>query len=125
MSENSIVKLTIAFRDPELDSEEREVQAQQFFVELDQMDEIEAVHRVLDPNPPDGNKSLGGVIVGLLTAEISVDNTKRVMGFLGDRLIGKPIELEVEADGKKLSVKAYSREELELAIKEAKNFVAV
>ena len=124
MPDNQGVKLTINFNDPDLDSEERDEQAQRLIAELKQMDEIEAVERVLDPTPPKGNKSVGGMLVGLLTAEISAENTKRVMRFLGDRLCGKAIELSVEANGKRLVVKAHSREELETAIQAAKEFIA-
>lgn len=107
----------------ELDLEERDEQAQQLLTELRQMDEVETVDRILDPNPPEGNKAIGGFLVGLLMAEVSVANAKKLMGFLGDRLSNKPIELSVEANGKKLSVKASSREELEAAIKAAKDFI--
>lgn len=123
MSTHSNVTLTIAFNDPELDLEERDEQAQQLLTELRQMDEVETVDRILDPNPPEGNKAIGGFLVGLLMAEVSVANAKKLMGFLGDRLSNKPIELSVEANGKKLSVKASSREELEAAIKAAKDFI--
>jgi hypothetical protein len=123
MSENSNIKLTIAFNDPDLDSEERDEQAQRLMAELKQMDEV-AVDRVLDPNPPAGNKAIGGILVGLLTAEVNLANAQKLMGFLGDRLRGKPIELSVEANGKKLTVKAHSREELEAAIKLAQDFIA-
>jgi len=123
MSENPNIKFTIAFNDPDLDSEERDEQAQRFMNELKQMDEV-AVDRVLDPNPPEGNKAIGGILVGLLTAQVSPVNAQKLMGFLGDRLGGKPIELSVEANGKKLTVKAHSREELEAAIKAAQDFVA-
>ena len=123
MSENPNIKFTIAFNDPDLDSEERDEQAQRFMNELKQMDEVE-VDRVLDPNPPAGNKAVGAILVGLLTAQVNKENAQKVMGFLGDRLGGKPIELSVEANGKKLTVKAHSREELEAAIKAAQDFVA-
>jgi hypothetical protein len=122
MSENNI-KFTIAFNDPDLDLEERDEQAQRLMAELKQMDEVE-VERVLDPNPPEGNKAIGAMLVGLLTAQVSAANAQKLMGFLGDRLGGKPIELAVEANGKKLTVKAHSREELEAAIKAAQDFVA-
>lgn len=125
MTKNSTVKLTIAFNDSDLDSEERDEQAQRLMAELKQIDEVDTVDRVLDPNPPEGNKALGGFLVGLLSAEVSVANAQKLMGFLGDRLGGKPIELAVEANGKKLTVKAHSREELEAAIKAAQDFVAV
>jgi hypothetical protein len=124
MNTTANVKLTINFNDPDLDAEEREDQAQQLMTELKQMDEVEAVNRVEDPNPPIGNKAIGAILVGLLMAEVNVKNAQKLMGYLGDRLGGKPIELSVEANGKRLTVKAHSREELEAAIKAAQDFVA-
>jgi hypothetical protein len=121
---DSNINLTINFNDPDLDLEERDEQAQQLMAELRQMDEIESVDRVQDPNPPEGNKAIGGLLVGLLMAEINVANAQKLMGYLGDRLGGKPIELEVEANGKKLKVSAHSREELEAAIAAAQKFIA-
>ncbi len=124
MIETSNVKLTIAFNDPDLDSEEREAQAQNLLAQMRDLDEIEAVDRVIDPDPPEGNKAVGAILVGLLTAEVSPANVKKLLGFLGDRLGNKAIELEVEANGKKLKVKASSQQELEMAIAAAQKFVA-
>ena len=126
MSENSSIRLTIAFNDPDLDREELEEQAQNLLTQMKDLrdaGEVEAVDRVLDPNPPEGNKAVGAVLVGLLTAKVNKENVQKVMGFLGDRLGNKAIELEVEANGKKLKVKASSREELEVAIEAAQKFV--
>lgn len=117
------IKLTIAFTDSDLDLEEQEDQAQRLMATLKQMDEVDAVKRVPDPDPPEGSKAFGSFLVGSLMAEVSVANTKKVLGFLGDRLGNKPIELSVEANGKKLEVKASSREELEAAIKAAQDFI--
>lgn len=124
MSNESTIKLAIAFNDPDLEPEERDEQAQRFLAELKQVDEVESVERLLDPNPPEGNKSLGGFLVGMLLAEVNPANGKKLLGFLGDRLGGKPIELSVEANGRKLTVKAHSREELEAAIKLAQEFIS-
>ena len=124
MTTNPPIKLTIAFNDPDLEPDQLDDQVQQLIADLKDMDEIETVERVLDSNPPEGNKSLGGFLLGLLTAEVSVANAKKLLGFLGDRLGGKLIELEVEAHGKKLKVKASSREELAAAIKAAQDFIA-
>jgi len=124
MTETSNVKLTIAFNDPDLDREELEEQAQNLLAQMRDLDEIETVDRVLDPNPPVGNKAVGAILVGLLTAQVNKENAQKVMGFLGDRLGNKAIELEVEANGKKLKVKASSREELEAAIEAAQRFAA-
>ena len=124
MSNESTIKLAIAFNDPDLEPEERDEQAQRLLAELKQVDEVESVERMLDPNPPEGNKSLGGFLVGMLLAEVNPANGKKLLGFLGDRLGGKPIELSVEANGRKLTVKAHSREELEAAIKAAQEFIS-
>ena len=124
MPANSSVTFTIAFNDPNLDSEELEAQAQSLLAQMRELDEIETVDRVLDPNPPAGNKAVGAILVGLLTAEVSPANVKKLLGFLGDRLGNKPIELEVEANGKKLKVKASSQAELMVAIEAAQKFLA-
>jgi hypothetical protein len=65
-SRNSSVKVTIAFNDPDLDSEEQEEQALRLMAELKQMDEVDAVDTVLDHNPPAGNKAVGASLMGLL-----------------------------------------------------------
>ena len=115
--------LTISFKDTDLDEGDLENEAQNLLNQLKEMDEIESVNRVLDPNPPVNSKSLGGVLVGILTAEVSPAKVKNLLIVLRERLGGKPIELSVEANGRKLSVKAYSREELESAIKSAQDFI--
>lgn len=43
MTTNALVKFTIAFNDPDLDSEERDIQAQRLMAELKQMNEVDAV----------------------------------------------------------------------------------
>ena len=124
MSSDSSVKFTIAFNDSDLDSDELEAQAQSLLAQMRDLDEIEAVDRVLDPNPPVGNKSMGGILVGLLTAQVSKENALKLLSFLGERLGNKPIEMEVEANGKKLKVKASSQAELMMAIEAAQKFLA-
>jgi hypothetical protein len=117
------VKVTINFNNPELDLEERDGEVQRLMSDLQQVDEVESVNRVEDPNPPEGNKAIGAMLVGLLMTEVNVANAQKLLGYLGDRLGGKPIELEVEANGKKLKVSAHSREELEEAIAAAQKFI--
>jgi len=124
MSESSSIKFTIAFNDPKLDLQELERQAQGMMRELQRMDEVQ-VSRVPDPHLPEGSKSLGGIdfLMAVLTAEVNIANAQKLMTFLGDRLGGKPIELSVEGNGKKLTVKAHSREELKVAIEAARDFI--
>lgn len=123
MADESNIKLTVSFIDPDLDAEEKDEEARQLLAYLRELDEVETVERVIDPNRPEGSKAFGGFLPGWLMAEVSIENGKRVLGFLGDRLRGKPIELEVEGNGKKLKVAAYSLEELEAAVETASHFI--
>ena len=123
MTDASAIKFTINFNDPDFDDEERDEEVQKLLNQLRDLDDVDA-ERAIDPNPPAGNKALGGFLVGLLTAEVNASNAKKLMGFLGDRLSGKTIELKVEADGRSLEVTANSQAELEAALNAAKEFLA-
>lgn len=124
MTDPANIRLTIAFDDPELDNEEREEQAQNLLAQMRDLDEVETLSRVLDPNPPQGNKSMGAILSGMLAAEVKPDNTNRLMGFLSDCLGNKSIEMEVEANGKKLKVKASGQAELMAALPLVQQFLA-
>lgn len=122
MSSESNVKLAIALSNPDLEPEELERETRNLLREIRDLDvgnaELVGVTEI-----PQGAKSLGGFLLGTLQAEVSIVNFKKLLGFLGDRLGNKPIELEVEANGKKLKITASSREELTAALEVAQRFV--
>ncbi|OUL23731.1 hypothetical protein [Nostoc sp. 106C] len=124
MNTTSNIQITLDLRDPDLDDEALEKLTQSLRRDMLDLDEVKDVKRILDPNPPQGNKALGAVLVGLLTAEVNAKNIKTMFGFLSDRLGGKQITMEVEANGKKLKVTASSQQELLAAIQAAQQFVA-
>ena len=124
MQDESKVWLTIKFNDPNADAEELDKEVQSLLNQMRGMSEVELVKPVSDPSPPTEGKG-GGFLLGMLTAEVNLTNIKTLFRFLADRLGNKAIELEVEANGKKLKVKASSREELEAAIQEAQKFISV
>lgn len=124
MLPTSDIQVTLDLRNPDLDDEALEKLTQSLRREMLELDEVKDVKQVFDPNPPAGNKALGAVLVGLLTAEINANNAKALFGFLGDRLGNKPIAMEVEANGKKLKVTASSQQELMAAVQVAQQFVA-
>lgn len=123
MIKESNIRLTIVFNDPGLDAEEQGEEVQRLLNQMKGMDEVEEVSRVQDPNPPEGSKAADGFLPGLLTAEVNLTNAKALLGFLGNRLSKKTIEMEVEANGKKLKVKANSQAELVAAIEAAQKFI--
>lgn len=125
MGTESVVRVMLNFSAPDLDADERDGEVQKFLSQVRQLDEILHSDRVLDPHPPEGNKALGGFLPGLLLMDVNAANVQKLFQFLGDRLSGKTIEMEVEANGKKLKVKASSQAELMAAITAAQQFVAL
>jgi hypothetical protein len=122
MSSESNVKFTIALSNPDLDAEDQERETRNLLREIKELD-VENAGLVVVTEIPEGSKALGGFLFGMLQAEVTIGNVKQLLGFLGDRLGNKTIELEVEANGKKLKVKASSREELTAALEAAQKFV--
>ena len=122
MLETSKFKITIQFNDPNLDAVDRDEEARNLLVQVVDMDEVLA-QQIIDPNPPGEGKGIGGFLAGFLTIEFYTKNAKSVFQFLGDRLLGKVIELEVEGNGKKLKVKASNQNELKVAIQQAQEFI--
>jgi CHAT domain len=123
MTSESNVKLTIHFNDPDLDAEERDEASRKLLVQLRDLDEVESVERVLDPNPPQGNKAFGGFLTGVLRTETKPTNLQPLFGFLGSRPGYTPIEMEVEVNGRKLKLKAANREELMAAWQMVQQFM--
>jgi hypothetical protein len=65
---------------------------------------------------PDGSRSSGRFLWGLLQADVSVASIKTLFGFLGDRLGDKPIVVKAKfPDGRVFDVTASSRAELAAA----------
>lgn len=125
--EGSDLDVTIDLRNSELDlnQEELEELTQRLFQQMSRLDEVERVNRIPEPNPPAGSKPLSAAfLVGLLAAQITPENIKALLEFLSERLSGKPIELKVESNGKKLEVKAYSPQDLSAAVEAAQAFLA-
>lgn len=123
----SALGVTIDLRNtqPDLALEDLEALTQRVFRQMSQVDEVEQVHRIPEPNPPAGSKPLDAAfLIGLLTAEVNIKNIRALLEFLWERLSGKPIELKVEANGRKLEVTAYSQQELSAAVEAAQQFLA-
>jgi len=122
----TLVRVTLRFTDPSLDLEERDLEVQKLLPQLAQLavsGDVEQSGRVPDPNPPETSKGFG-FLLGLFQAEVSAANFRALSQFLGERLSGKTIEMEVEANGRKLKLKASSQAELSAALKAAQEFIA-
>lgn len=122
MKDTSPIELTIAFTDPDFNDEERDRQVQNLLRQVKDLEIIEA-GPIPDPNPPQGVKAMAGTLAGLLAIQILEIHVKEILDYLRDRLSHKIIEFEVEANGKRLKVKASNPEEIDMAIRKAREFI--
>ncbi|QZZ18751.1 hypothetical protein J5X98_14905 [Leptothermofonsia sichuanensis E412] len=117
--------LTIHLVDASMTDEERNDATGRLLKHLKTMEEVNSVRRIENPDPDPLQKAgIAGTLIGLLMAEVPIGNVLKVLGFIGDRWGNKPIELELEINGRKLKIKASSREEFNVAFKSAQDFVA-
>jgi hypothetical protein len=85
---------------------------------------VENVDLVPVTEAPKGAKALGGFLLGMLQAEVSVANIKALFGFLGDRIGAKPIKMNIKApDGRELNIEASSQAEFDYAYQKAQEFL--
>ena len=122
MSSESHVKFTITLFNPDFDAEEQERETRNLLGEIKDLD-VESAGLVEVTEIPEGAKSVGGFLVGALQAEVTISNCYKLLAWLGS-LGNKTIELEVEANGKKVMVKASSQQELAAALELAQKFIA-
>jgi hypothetical protein len=124
MASSSTIQVTISLSDPSLDDEDLQAYMENLKPQLLQVDGVEEANLVPVEEVPQGSKALGGFLLGLLTAEVNPANIKALFGFLGERLGGKPIKMNVKAsDGKELNIEASSQAEFELAYQKAQEFL--
>ena len=135
LKKESNVKLTIALSDSSLDPEDLDREdldraTRNLLREMKQLDEVERVSLVKVEKKTESSKELEqkglGEVLGMLQAEVTVENILKVLGFVSDHRKGQNIEMELEADGKKLKlkVKARNKQDFLAAIQATQEFLA-
>ena len=105
-------RLLLDFRESDSAEDKQERWTQLLFQQIRDIEGVEA-KRVIDPAPPEGSRSLGSFLWGLLEAEVSIKNIKNLFDFLLDRIGDKPIKIRVKlADKREIELEASSRAEL-------------
>ena len=98
---------------------------------LEQLKRTIAVDRAgLVPVPaedvPEGAKSIGGFLLGVLQAEVNRENAGKVLKFLWPRVANKTVKLKVEkteGGGKRFEAEAGSAAEIEALLAAAKKYL--
>lgn len=117
--------LSIHFLDPNLSDDRLQSLTENLLLQVREIDGVDQARLKPAGSLPQGAKSLGGFSLGFLTAEINSDSVGNLLMFLGECLTGKRIiELEVEANSKKIKVKAHGKEELQAVISMVESFIA-
>lgn len=99
-----------------LESEELETLTRNLASELDEL--VEEVHLVRQSEAPAGSKpGLAAFLIGVLQTEVSVNNLKNLMNCLGERFYGKPLKLEICANGKSFKLEYCNQQQLQEAIR--------
>jgi len=125
MSSQQLVELTIAIKDPNMDDEERQKAIGKLLRHLRESDEVdlEEVALTENPDPKEGGKGFAN-LVGTLTAKVGIENIKKFLIFLGDRLADKPITVNVKVNDREIKIEVKSQHELLEAERVAKELLA-
>jgi len=110
--EENIIQFTFGLDDPELEDEERLKFSKKLLRELRNLDEVEKADRAEDLDPEAGSKPGFATLLGTLTAQVSFENIKGFLGFLGDRLQDKPIKGRIKVGENEVEFEVKSRQEL-------------
>lgn len=123
MTDNTLVQFTFGLDAPDLEDEDRLRFSKQFLSELRQLDQVERADRTEDLTPAEGAKGFA-TLVGWLTADVSVENIKGFLGWMGDRLADKPLKVKVKVGDNEVELEAKSRQELTALESTAMNLIA-
>lgn len=96
MTDKPTVQFTFAVNGPELEDAERQEIARKLLRELRQLDEVENADFAKDSELEPGARSVLATLVGVLKAEVSIENIQKVLGFIGDRIPNKPVVIKVK-----------------------------
>ncbi|NEQ74195.1 MAG: hypothetical protein F6K23_14815 [Okeania sp. SIO2C9] len=91
--------------------------------EIEGFDGVQKADLISIETAEPGAKSIGGFLVGILTAEINAKNLKALVGYLGDRLSGKTFKIKAEGNGRKIDIEVGNLKDLKKALAEVDDFL--
>ncbi len=109
------VQLTVDWREADRDMPEAQQEAltQTLLKELRRVDAVETVERVSDADVPEGGMGVGAWLWGVITAEIPGEGIKVALQEVFERLPGKPIDILIERDGRKIEIKGVRIQDID------------
>lgn len=118
-------RIEVELADPQ--REPKELQAETTKL-LQQLKRTVAVERagllaVAVEDVPEGAKSIGGFLLGILQAEVNRENAGKVLKFIWPRVANKSVKVKIEGNGKSFEGEAGSAAEMEALLEAAQKFV--
>lgn len=109
------IQLTVDWREASRDLPEAQQEAltQTLLKELRRVDAVETVERVPEADVPERSMGVGAWLWGVLTAEIPGEGIKVALAEVFARLPGKPIDILVERDGRKIEIKGVRVQDMD------------
>ncbi len=124
-SEN--IQLTITLSDPKLEEERLQEDTRNILSEIQEFDGVQKADLMPVETPEPGAMGIGGFLVGILSAEINIENTKGLVRYLGDRLRGKNIKIKITAKGNgqevEVEIEGRNAKELQQAYEKVKPII--
>ncbi len=93
--------------------------------EMRSLDEIDRVQRVPDPNPPEGEMSGGGNLIGVVASQLSLSNVRSVGSYLVKKFANKPIDMKVKVNDKEFDFKGVRPEDLNKVVEAAERLAKI
>ncbi|NES77383.1 MULTISPECIES: hypothetical protein [unclassified Okeania] len=117
------IQLSITLSDQKLEEEDLQTDTENILSEIEKFDGVQKADLISIEKAEPNTKSIGGFLVGILTAEINAKNLKALVGYLGDRLSGKTVKIKAEGNGRKIDIEVGNLEDLNKALAEVDNFL--
>lgn len=122
MPEKSI-EVTLTLSDPQLNDDQLHEATDNLRLEIAEVEGVIQADLVPIEQAPPNSKGVGGFLVNVLTAEVSLANLRTVVNFLGDRLYGKTIKFKAEGNGKTLEFEIRRPEDLQAILPQIDDYI--
>jgi hypothetical protein len=101
-----LVEITFALDNP--DDYERQEFAKKLLKQLREQGDAESVERTEDLSSEAGSKGGLDKLVGVLTAEVKLDNVVSFLGFVGSKFAEKPMKIHVKDGDREVTIETTS-----------------
>ena len=117
------IQLTITLSDPKLDEERLQTDTENILSEIEGFDGVQKADLISIETAEPNAKSIGGFLVGILTAEINAKNLKALVRYLVNRRPEKTFKIKAEGNGRKIDIEVGNLEDLKKALAEVDDFL--